>query len=105
MLGVETAVWSTEAKSTGKVYRRTLEAAERFMVRWHDNEAELSRQRRSSAVDGVQGNGGGGGNRRSGRKPDRGDAERGGNRRGRSETAVDESRNDMTDRAARDQAD
>ena len=75
------------------------------MVRWHDAEAEISRQRRASAVDGVQGNGGGGGNRRSGRKPDRGNAERGGNRRGRRETAVDESRKEMADRVARHQAD
>ena len=42
----------------GEWYRRILEAAERFMVRWHENVAELTRQRRASVVGGVQGNGG-----------------------------------------------
>ena len=31
----------------------------RLMARWHESEAEISRQRRASAVDGVQGNEGG----------------------------------------------
>ena len=65
------------------------------MVRWHEAEAKMSRQRRASAVNGVRENGGGGGNRRSGRKPDQGNAERGGKRRGRRETAVDESRKEI----------
>ena len=47
---------------------------------------------------------GGGGNRGNGRKPDRGKAERGGNRRSRRETAVDESREEMADRVERHQA-
>ena len=38
----------------------------------------MSRQRRAFAEDGVQGNGGGRGNRRRGRKTDQGNAERGG---------------------------
>ena len=65
----------------------------------------MSRQRRASVVDGVQENGGGGGNRRSGRKPDEGNADRGGNSRSRRETAVDERRKEMVDRVARHQAD
>ncbi|MEP5351924.1 MAG: hypothetical protein ABJZ75_06195 [Luteolibacter sp.] len=58
VFGVETALWPTAAKKAGKWYRGILEAAERFMVRWHEAEAELSRQRRASAVGGVQGMGG-----------------------------------------------
>ena len=38
-----------------------LEAAERFMMRWHEGEAQLSRQRRASAVGGAKGMGGEGG--------------------------------------------
>ena len=70
------------------------------MVRWHEDEAQLRRQRRASAVGGAQGNGG----RRSGRKPDQGNAGRGGNR-SRRETAVDESREETADRVARHQGD
>ena len=47
------------------------------MVRWHEDDPELSRQRCASAVGGVQGNGGRGGNGRSGIKPDQGNAESG----------------------------
>ena len=104
VFGVETALWPTAAKKAGKWYRGILEAAERFMVRWHEAEAELSRQRRASAVGGVQGNGGRRGNKRSSRKPDQGNAERGGKRSSR-ETAVDESRKEMADRVARYRAD
>ena len=57
---VEAALWSTAAKKAGKWYRGFLEAAERFMARWHEDEAQLSRQRRAFAVGGAQGNGGGG---------------------------------------------
>ena len=49
-------------------------------VRWHEDGAQLSTQRRASAVGGSQGNGARGGNRKSGRKPDRGKAGRGGQR-------------------------
>ena len=55
-----------------------------------------------------KGMGGEGGNKRSGRKSDQGNAERGGNRRKNSirETAVDESRKEMmAGRVARYQAD
>ena len=45
------------AKKAGKWYGRVLEAAERFMVKWHKDEADLSRQRQASVVVGAQGNG------------------------------------------------
>ena len=61
------------------------------MLRWHEVGAEISRQRRASAVD-ENGGGGKEGNKRSGRKPDQGNAERGVNRRSIRETAVDERR-------------
>ena len=106
VLGVETALWSTAAKRAGKCYRGVLETAERFMVKWHEDEAQLSSQRRAFSVGGAQGNGGTGGNRRrrSGRKPDLGNGSRGGNRRSTREIAVDESRKETTDRVARHQA-
>ena len=53
----------------------------------------------------VQGNGAGVGDRRRGRKPDKGNAERGENRRSRRETVVDESWKEMADGVARLQAD
>ena len=103
VFGVETALWSTAAKKAGKWYRGVLEAAERFMVRWHEDDAQLKRQRRESAVGGAQGNGGRGGIK-SGRKPNQGGAGRGGNRRNRTEIAADERRKEMADRVARHQA-
>ena len=105
MFGVETALWSTAANTAGKWYRGVLEAAERFMARWHEDEARVSRQRRASAVGGAQDNGGRGGNRRSGRKPDQWNGARGGNRRSRRETPLNESRKETADRVARYQAD
>ena len=65
-------LWSTAAKKAEKWYRGVLEAAERFMVRWHEDEAQLSRHRRASAVGGAQGNGGRGGNRKVEGKPAKG---------------------------------
>ena len=59
-------LWFTAAKKAGKWSRGILEAAERFMVRWHEAGAEITGQRHGPAVDSVQGNGGGGGNRRRG---------------------------------------
>ena len=59
-----------------------LEAAERFMVKWRKDEADASRKRHASAAGGAQGSGKGGGNIRK-------------------ETAVDESRKEAADRAAR----
>ena len=61
-------------------------STERFMDKWHDNEATLSRNRHASDTGGAQGNRRGGGNSRM-------------------ENAVDESRREMTDRVARYQAD
>ena len=85
VFGVETAVWTIAAKKAGKLYRRVLDAAERFMVRWHKDEADMSRKRHASTVGGAQGNGKGGGYSPK-------------------ETAVDESRKETADRVARYQA-
>lgn len=52
------------------------------MVRWHKDEADLSKQHHASVVGGAQGNGKGGGNSRKG-------------------SAVDESRKETADRVAR----
>ena len=41
------------SKKAGKWYRGLLEAAERFMVRWHKDEADASRKRHASAVSGA----------------------------------------------------
>ena len=35
----ETALWPTLEKKAGKWYRGVLEAAEWFMVKWHEDEA------------------------------------------------------------------
>ena len=56
VFGVETVLWPTAVKEAGKWYRGVLEAAERFMVKWHEDEAQLRRQRRAPAVGGSQGN-------------------------------------------------
>ena len=61
VFGVETAMWATTAKKAGEWQRGVLEAAERFMVKWHENEATLSRKRHASVLGGVQGNGAGAG--------------------------------------------
>ena len=55
------------------------------MVRWHKDEADMSRKRHASTVGGAQGNGKGGGYSPK-------------------ETAVDESRKETADRVARYQA-
>ena len=47
------------SKKSGKVVPRVLEVAERFMVRWHEDEAQLSGKRRESAMGAAQGNNGG----------------------------------------------
>ena len=52
------------AKKAGKWYRGVLEAAERFMARWHEDGAKLSRQRQESTMGAVHGNGEETGNRR-----------------------------------------
>ena len=68
MFGVETTPWSTASKKAGKGYRGIRDAAEQFMVRWNEDEAQLSRQRRASTVNGAQGNGGRGGQKKEGLK-------------------------------------
>ena len=93
VLEVETALLSTGGEKAGKWYRGILEAVERFMVSRHEAEAEMNRPRRASAVDIVQGNGGGRGNRRICRKLDQRNAARAGNRK------------EIADRVARHQAD
>ena len=67
------------------------------MVKWYEDEAKLSRQRRASVVGGVEGNEGRGGIRKSRRKSAQGSGGRVGNR-SRRETAVDESRKYMANR-------
>ena len=63
---IETVPWpmaakaAKAAKKAGKWQRWVLEAAERFMVRWHENDATLSRKRHASVMGGVQENGKGG---------------------------------------------
>ena len=51
--GVEAEVWTVAAKKAGKWYRGVLEAAERFMVKWHENEATMSRNCHASATGGA----------------------------------------------------
>ena len=60
LFGVETALWSTGEKQAKKWYPVVLETTERFMVRWHEDEAHLRRQGRASVFGGAQGNGGSG---------------------------------------------
>ena len=59
VFGVETALLSTAAKKRGKSYLGVFEAAERFMVKWHEDEAQLRRQRCASVVGSAQDIGGG----------------------------------------------
>ena len=75
------------------------------MVRWHEAEAQLSREHRAYTVGGAPGNGGRRGNRRSGRKPDQGNAGRGATGGVEGKPRSDESRKATADRVARHQAD
>ena len=75
--GVETAKWDHCSKVGGQV--GVLEAAERLMVTWRKDEAELSRQRHASVVGGYPGEWEGGGSSRE-------------------ETAADGSRKETADR-------
>ena len=77
-------VWPAAVKKGGKWYRGVVEAAECFMTRWHRDEAESSWLRHASE-DG-----------KSNDKGRRGREERG----SRTDTAVDECRNEMVDRVA-----
>ena len=56
--GVETALLSTAAKKEWKWYRCFFGAAGGFMVKWHEDGAQLSWQRRASAVGSSLDNGG-----------------------------------------------
>ena len=56
VFGVEAEVRTVAAKKAGKWYRGVLEATERFMAKWHEIEATLSRNRHASATGGPQGN-------------------------------------------------
>ena len=56
-VGGEAKVWTVAANKAGKrVYRGVLEAAERFITKWHEIEATLSRNRQASTTGGFQGN-------------------------------------------------
>ena len=52
----QTAVVGSQKWQAGKWYRGVLEAAERFMAKWHENEATFSRNRHASTAGGAQGN-------------------------------------------------
>ena len=54
--GVDAEVWAVAAKKAGKWYRGVLEAAERFMTKWHEIEVTLIRNPHASATGGPQGN-------------------------------------------------
>ena len=55
--GVETVLWTTA--QVGRRYRGVISrVAERFMVRWHSEEAKESRRRPESAKVGLQVKGG-----------------------------------------------
>ena len=85
VFGVETVLWPTAAEKGRKWYRGVVEAAECFVARWHGDKAEKSWLRHvaeDAKSDGKEkGRTGGGGNR--------------------TDTAVEESRNEMVDRVAR----
>ena len=42
LVGVETVPWPRAAKKSGNWYRMVVDAADRFMARWHSGEAEKS---------------------------------------------------------------
>ena len=48
LFGVETVLWPRAAKKSGKWYRGVVDAADRFMRRWHKGEAEKSRLRHAA---------------------------------------------------------
>ena len=81
---METVLWPTAAKKGGKWCWGVVEAAECFMTRWHRDEAESSWLRHATE---------------DAKSDDKG---RGGEGRGsRTDTAVDECRNEMVDCVAR----
>ena len=46
--------WQIQGRRTGKWYRGVLDAVERFMVRWNEEEGKESRQRHPRAMGGPQ---------------------------------------------------
>ena len=85
LFGVETVLSPRAAKKSGKWYRGVVDATDRFMTRWHEGEAEKSWLRHATE------------------DAKSGDKEKPGGRGGgsRTDTAVDESRNEIVDRVAR----
>ena len=84
-LRVETVLWPTAAKKGWKWYRGVVETAECFMTRWHRDEAVSSWLRHATE------------NAKSDDKGRRGRQGRG----SRTDTAVDECRNEIVGRVAR----
>lgn len=78
VFGVDTIMllWSTSEYSAWRLYRGVLETDEQFMARMHEDDEDISRQRKASAVSGSRLNGEMGENRSSGRKPDQGNTGR-----------------------------
>ena len=58
-------MWTVSAQKAGKWYRGVLEAAERFMTKWHEIEVTLIRNPHASATGGPQGSRKGGGQQQS----------------------------------------
>ena len=78
-------LWPTVAKKGGESYRGVVEAAECLMTRWHRDEAESSWLRHVT---------------HGAKRDDKGRGGRKG-RGARTDTAIDECRNEMVDRVAR----
>ena len=78
LFGINTVLWFSAAEKSGKWYRVVVEAAEYFMARWNRDEAESSwlRHAAEDAKSNVKEKAGGGGG-------------------GRTDTAVDECKNEI----------
>ena len=50
VVGVEAEVWTVAAKKACKRYHGVLEAADRFIDKWHENEATLSRSHHAPRI-------------------------------------------------------
>ena len=83
-------LWPRAAKKSGNWHRGIVDAADRFVTRWHRGEAEKSWQR-LTAEDTKSSNQGKPGGR--------------GGESSRTDTAVDECRNEVTDRVSNYQFD
>ena len=84
LFGVETVLWPRAAKKSGKWYRGVVDAADRFMKRGRGGEELATPRSRGTPRAATRGK--------------RGDA---GGEGSRTDTAVDESRNELVDRVAR----